>query len=175
MAYTAPTTRSTGNLITAANWNTDLVDNIAFLANPPSCRVYNSAAISITTSGTAQALTFNSERYDTDTMHDTATNTGRITIKTAGLYVVFALVEFASNATGYRQAYIRLNGTTVIAAQSGPAATSLGTELNPTCIYKFAVNDYIEVLVAQLSGGALNVNAGGNFTPEFGATWCGLG
>ena len=31
MAYTAPTTRSTGNLITATIWNTDVVDNIIYL------------------------------------------------------------------------------------------------------------------------------------------------
>ncbi len=30
-AYTAPTTRSTGDLITASIWNTDVVDNIIFL------------------------------------------------------------------------------------------------------------------------------------------------
>lgn len=31
MAYTAPTTRTTGELITAAIWNGDLTDNIAYL------------------------------------------------------------------------------------------------------------------------------------------------
>lgn len=31
MAYTAPTTRSTSDFITASIWNTDLVDNIAYL------------------------------------------------------------------------------------------------------------------------------------------------
>jgi len=31
MAWTAPTTRSTGDLITASNWNTDLVDNLTYL------------------------------------------------------------------------------------------------------------------------------------------------
>lgn len=31
MAWTTPTTRTTGTLITAAIWNTDLVDNIAYL------------------------------------------------------------------------------------------------------------------------------------------------
>lgn len=31
MAWTAPTTRATGDIITAAIWNTDVVDNLAFL------------------------------------------------------------------------------------------------------------------------------------------------
>lgn len=36
MAWTAPTTRTTGELITAAIWNTDIVDNLAALKAPPS-------------------------------------------------------------------------------------------------------------------------------------------
>lgn len=31
MAWTAPTTRSTGDLITASIWNTDLTDNLSYL------------------------------------------------------------------------------------------------------------------------------------------------
>lgn len=31
MGWTTPTTRATGYLVTAANWNTDLVDNLAYL------------------------------------------------------------------------------------------------------------------------------------------------
>ena len=36
MAWTAPTTRTTGELITAAIWNTDVVDNLDALKAPPS-------------------------------------------------------------------------------------------------------------------------------------------
>jgi len=35
MAWTAPTTRATGNLITASIWNTDIVDNLDALKAPP--------------------------------------------------------------------------------------------------------------------------------------------
>ncbi len=35
MAWTAPTTRSTSDLITASIWNTDLVDNLAYLKGTP--------------------------------------------------------------------------------------------------------------------------------------------
>jgi hypothetical protein len=34
MAWTAPTTRSTGELITASIWNTDIVDNLVVLKDP---------------------------------------------------------------------------------------------------------------------------------------------
>ena len=33
--YTAPTTRSSGDLVTAAIWNTDLVENIKYLKDTP--------------------------------------------------------------------------------------------------------------------------------------------
>lgn len=36
MAWTAPTTRTTGELITAAIWNTDIVDNLDALKDPAS-------------------------------------------------------------------------------------------------------------------------------------------
>lgn len=35
MAWTTPTTRVTGELITAAIWNTDIVDNLTYLLAPP--------------------------------------------------------------------------------------------------------------------------------------------
>lgn len=144
--------------------------DIAFLANPPRCRVYNSANISHATSGVAQALTFNSERYDTDTMHSTAVNTERITFTTGGTYDVFSHVAFAVNPTGYRQAYIRLNATTIIVADTRAAAPGEATHLTAATTYDFSAGDYIEVYANQTSGAALNVVALGNYSPEFGAT-----
>jgi hypothetical protein len=51
-----------------------------------SCRVYNSGNQTIS-NATWTDLTFDSELYDTDTMHDTSSNTNRITFTTAGVYV----------------------------------------------------------------------------------------
>lgn len=176
MAYSSPATVVTATTITST-WGNSVKAAADYLANPPQCRVYNNAAISIAVSGTAQILTFNSERYDTDTMHDTVTNNSRLTAKTAGVYSVSATAEFASNATGYRQMYFRVNGTNIIGYMSIPtgAGGGIGTGLALETKWKFAVNDYVEVLVAQLSGGALNVNSVASYTPEFGMSWIGLG
>src|SRR5512139_267514 len=78
------------------------------------CRVYNNAAINIA-NDTVTALTFNSERFDTNGIHSTALNTGRLTCQTAGTYVITAHAAFAANATNRRQITIRLNGATIIA------------------------------------------------------------
>ena len=49
-------------------------------------RVYNDANISIP-DNTETAVTFNTEEWDTDTIHDPSTNPERLTAKTAGKYL----------------------------------------------------------------------------------------
>lgn len=116
---------------------------------------------------TVTALAFNSETYDTDVIHDTVTNNGRLTCKTAGVYVITAVAEFAPNATGTRWLGIRLNGTTVIRWSIGPAGGADGAAPLVSVQYALAVNDYVEAVVWQSSGGALNVTAVGNRSPFF--------
>lgn len=140
----------------------------------PACRVYNSANISHTTSGTAQALTFDSERFDRLAMHSTSSNTSRITIPTGwgGIYQIGASVAFTANATGYRQISIKVNGSTDIVFQNAPTTGSaINHRLSAQTIYYLNAGDYIEVYANQTSGGALNILAQGNHTPEFYAQW----
>lgn len=44
MSWTAPTTRTTGTLITASIWNTDVVDNLSYLKSQVSANAWLSAA-----------------------------------------------------------------------------------------------------------------------------------
>jgi len=133
-----------------------------------SARVYNNANLSIA-NATETYPTFNTEQWDTDTIHDTALNTDRLTATTAGKYYVFATVLFADNATGIRQVTIEHSGCGCdIARFTQKAADSpfvggitLGTH------YNFTAGQYVRVRVYQNSGGALNVIANGVF-PSFG-------
>lgn len=131
-------------------------------------RAYNSADISIS-NNSLTPLTFNSERYDTDTIHSTGSDTGRLTCKTAGKYLIVGQIEFAANTSGRRILEIRLNGTTNLAEiEHHPSQTgSAPTGMNILTIYDLSVNDYVELLVYQSSGGSLNVNAVANYSPEF--------
>lgn len=53
MAWTSPTTRVTGELITASIWNTDLTNNLNWLfARPLASQVYNNTGV-LTTSSTS--------------------------------------------------------------------------------------------------------------------------
>jgi hypothetical protein len=129
-------------------------------------RVYNSAAIATVTS-VWKLLTFDTERYDTDGIHEGVTNPSRLTCKTAGKYFFGCCVSFQSNATGYRIATINHNGTPSIVQNRSPAVSGDSTILSCNAVYDLAVNDYLEVFVYQNRGGALNVESIGNVSPEF--------
>lgn len=140
---------------------------IKSLGNPPAARAYHNAAQAIADS-TFTKLAFNSERYDYDTIHDTATNNSRLTCKTAGVYVISGSVSFASNTTGIRRVLILVNNTTYIADQVfTPIAGGNETTVSISTQYALAVNDYVELQVYQTSTGSLNVNSNANYSPEF--------
>lgn len=135
-------------------------------ATVPACRVYHDVAQSITNASHV-TLAFNSERFDTDTIHDTVTNNERLTCKTAGKYLIVVNVLFDANATGTRELALILNGATNIGRQTAPASATQPTGVTVATVYDLAVNDYVTVMVYQSSGGALNVDSYGNQSPEF--------
>jgi hypothetical protein len=133
----------------------------------PRARVNHGSNQSIA-STTDTALAFNQERYDTDAIHDNATNNTRLTCKTAGIYIISGHVAFAANATGQRAISIRLGGVDYIATQNNHGPNGADTlTMSVTTQYELAVGDYVELMVYQTSGGALNVLAGAKYSPEF--------
>jgi hypothetical protein len=174
MAWTAPRTWVTSETVTAAMLNEQIRDNMTFLNNPPSCRVYHNANQTLATSGYSAAAAFNSERWDTDLMHDTATNNSRITFQTAGKYLVACQWSIAAFAGGARRGgRIRINGGTEIAVElrSGVSINVIGMT-GPT-LWPFAAGDYIEFEGYQDSGGsqANALQSSSAFSPEFWAIY----
>lgn len=181
MPYVEPTSRSTGYLVTAADWNQDVVSNVSFLANPPACRVHKGTGTQSFAHGVAQTITFSNEAYDTDTMHDTVTNTDRVTFKTAGLYVITFQVLMAG-AADYNFVSASLCKNAVLAAEFADGqAQDLDTSTPPTvtiaCTQKFAANDYMTVYIVQNNGAAAaRSNLGlSDRSPVLTATWIGRG
>ncbi len=117
-----------------------------------SARAYHDANQSLS-NATWTALAFNSERFDTDGIHDNTTNNSRLTAKTAGKYVIMANTYWTNNSIGKRSLVLRVNGATDIGHHqvlaSGQTPVSLAT------IYELAVNDYVEAWAFQNSGGDL--------------------
>ena len=150
---------STGQVLTVASgapsWATP-----ASGATYVGCSVSNSASQSIT-NATDTIVTFDTEQWDTNTIHSTATNTGRFTVPTgyAGKWRLSGTLNGDTSGTNW-QLYIFVNGTafitgfpqfTEIANGGGTGMFTLSYELN------LAVADYIELKAYQNSGGAANI------------------
>lgn len=130
--------------------------------------VNNSANQNIPSAETT-VLTFNTESYDTDTMHSTVSNTGRLTATTAGKYHIGSVVTIFNDGTGgFVDFDIRLNGGPVIARQTYRMVEAsndyIGVQIHTD--YNMAANDYVEVTAYQGSGGTKRTNVGSG-TPQF--------
>lgn len=144
----------------------------------PSVFVYRSASQSHTTSGNWETISFPSgsavERWDTDNMHDLSTNPSRINCPTPGKYRITAGVQFAANATGQRGLRLLRNGVSVMSDVVVDTAASGNTNLVITVEFDMqAGTDYAEIQAFQSSGGALNLEYNGHFTPHISATYIG--
>jgi len=159
--------------------NTIRASDVNLVRDPPACRVYNSANLSIVNT-TVTTVTYDSERWDTDTMHSTSSNTSRITFTTAGLYLV-GFHGRLDSGTDYSRAYadIYLNGATVIARYDRRATTNdvRDPAMEVVTKYKFAAADYVEARVLQTNGAAAarNLVTAANESPEFWAVRVGSG
>jgi hypothetical protein len=132
------------------------------------CRIFNDSDLSAP-NATDYVLSFNSERWDTDTMHNPALNPERITINTAGVYVLSLHMQLGFDAGGYRTSFMRINGATIIGLASIVGSASLDQQLALATIWKFAQNDYVEALLHQTSGITLGIQSTTARSPEFAA------
>jgi len=125
------------------------------------CDLYKSATQSITT-GTWTAVTFSSEIYDTDNLHDTSTNTSRITIPAGltGKYLFTGSVVFAASATGVRGISLYKDGSPYKEILMDSASSSYSTIQSWSAISSLVAGSYYETFVYQESGGSINLNNG---------------
>lgn len=139
--------------------DTNLENKVMKQQGKPFVVVHRTGTQSIA-NNTDVAIQWDAEDLDTDTMHDNSTNNTRLTATTAGYYRVHANYGAAGNATGTRDIFFRVNGsgTTPYKAREIPgtgtadAYVSSGGPLHVA----LSASDYVEVMVRQTSGGALN-------------------
>lgn len=158
----APTTGYTANIAsTMTNCTAD--STVATFNSTPTkigpviCQVTGSSTQSVSNT-TWTTLNWNQNTFDPNGLHNTATNSDNIFVKTAGWYRLTALVNFTSNATGSRQIRFLQNGNLVdrsTAIASGSATAD--TVLVSTILVFANSGDNFRVDSYQGSGGALNV------------------
>ncbi|HEV7733082.1 MAG TPA: hypothetical protein VGR62_13010 [Candidatus Binatia bacterium] len=141
----------------------------------PAARVSSSVPINIPGAAEPIALTFNLERFDTADVHGSS-NPSRLTAPLDGIYVISANVSWAgTNASGAREITIRRNTTAIILRDVvQPVAGGNTTEQAVSTIAALEQGDFVEVVVRQNSGDALQINAAEEFSPEFSLAYVGL-
>ncbi len=135
---------------------------------PPSVKLERLSGQVISDANTATIL-WDDEAWDTDTMHDLSTNTDRITINTAGIYLVIGAVRYTAGISDDSSLTIRENGTLVVRDEGGPANTAGGR--TASVMLNLAVNDYLQMQVYQNnSANTSRTTTTGTF---FSAVWVG--
>ena len=176
MAYVAPTVRSVGDAVTAADYNI-LANNAIFFAKPPMARLRLTSNVSWTNNthgSVAWTSSIATEDYDTDAMINLSGSASAITIKTAGVYSCQAAVNFAANATGVRLGRIVRNRSGVLTAISTFSFTPANaSEFHCSLAgsIECLVNDVIDLYCLQNSGGALNLQPADSSGIQYGGTW----
>jgi hypothetical protein len=157
----------TSGVVGAANrYVTNSDTRLSGVFQPRQVKVFRSSVQPIA-NATVVTIAWTAESSDLpagSNQHDNVTNNPRLTCIEAGLYDITLATDWAINATGQRNAYIRLNGTTMIAVDERVAIGAGSASLSPPPT-RLVVGDYVEALAYQSSGGTLD------FVGTYGFGW----
>lgn len=173
MAYNAPPTQSTGNVIGATAWNR-LGDNDKWFADEhATCIVYRSAVQSVP-NATDTTVLWTVNLFDNSAIHSTSVNTGRFTAPVGGLFVAMASIGWAADVDGMRH----IRWTT----NSGGSGGALGidsrmavtgghlTYQQATARLFLSAGDYVELVSYQSAGNALDIATSSTVTFQWART-----
>lgn len=158
---------SSGHVVTPTDWN-NLVDAINTLYGGTAGQVlvaaggsslssfqsmqrtitHNSTTQSIAGDGADHALTFDTNDTDPSGMHSTSSNTSRITVPIAGIYLVVG--ESGAGLTSANYAGLRKNGSGTIYGR----VSSFGGQniVLAVALLSLSASDYVEMVVNCSSG-----------------------
>jgi hypothetical protein len=127
-------------------------------------RVFNNSTQSLA-AATVVYSDYDTEDYDTDTIHSAVTNTTRLTCKTAGKYLIGGSGRIGGATAGTALTIrIRLNGALLVALDQRPA---IGTNdyLSTSTVMDLAINDYLEMAFSAAAGAAMIIDSQAYYTP----------
>ena len=137
----------------------------------PACRLTRSSTAQTFARNAFTPITFDSEAFDTDSMHSTTSNTSRITINTAGVYSLNAHINSPVGGTA-TQVLIRFikNGSQVGHYTNNGEVTNTDAQVN-SLIWEAVVGDYFEASVYwyAASGGPYTFSGAGFSAVRIGA------
>ena len=158
---------SFGNsLLTESGTTLTLTGDLAITAQPY-VRVYKSADQTGFSANTYAVLSWNSEDTDTPGWHDPVTNNSRITVATAGTYLLggyYQLTDTSASGGGWAHLMLRKNaagsasgGTFLCHTRAyGPNGLVYGA-FTPTCVVPLSAADYVEVFAKTEQGASTSL------------------
>jgi hypothetical protein len=155
---------STGTMQTAAR-NREHELAVPFEEAPPAARVYREKDLTVP-NRQPTVVPFDGERFDTEGVHGASEQDTRLTIKTAGTYLIVANAAFKGEGRGERSAEIVQNGGEVVATTKIPGSTGEFTALSVAGVRALAPGDFLELRVSQTSGSGLALLSRTSYGPE---------
>jgi hypothetical protein len=137
--------------------------------NVPGVKAIGSGALAIP-NNTQVALTFpDTEGWDTEAIHDPATNSQNFVVKTPGIYMFSAFVLWTANPAGMRELILNVNGATDSALDvSSNLSPGIAWTAYPAKTLRLAAGDVVRLDAWQNSGSSLNIT-----TRSASLTWIG--
>lgn len=153
-----------------------LLTALAFEFNRPRAQIRQTSAQSVSSGIGGTALVFDTVDQDANVAGAAQWASGQPTRLTAvypGKYLLFGATSCATNAAGSRGAYwsvngVVLNGGSVIIT---PASGQPNITVARAFPWYFDLGDYVELITAQTSGGALNTAVSGGQQSTMGWLW----
>jgi hypothetical protein len=165
--YNSLSNVTVGSVLTASDYN-EAVENSNNFRVPPMC-VLTSNTTKTATNNAWVTVDYQVEDFDTDAMHSTVSNIGRITPTTAGLYVFQGMVSTTANSvTGTAVRFLK-NGATIVAEQDTNSSSFLKFSSLSCLAQMDGSTDYIEFQILYVSTGNGTMEAGARLS----AAWLG--
>ena len=171
--YTAAGSAVAGDVYTAAAHNVIVTDVNNFIV-PAAVRLDKSAS-QLVSNATDTIITWpSSATFDTDSMYSSSA-TDRVTVTTAGIYIVTANIAFGNANVGERIVWLQKNatGTTRFAMARSMASTGGETIFSISTIVSLSASDYVQLGCYQANGTSLNVLGSGTQPTNLALTWIG--
>lgn len=159
-AVPVPRTWVDGETPTYATIDADISQTLAFLLQPPMCRVRQTAAQTLS-NAVFTAITFQAEDVDPYNWHSSTTNTTRITPTFPGWYRCWYSIGFNGALGGQsRTGNINKNGANATARRDQRPPITAGSTVrslrsNPFFLPMNGTTDYFEVIAYQDSGASM--------------------
>jgi len=141
--FVSPTSRSTGNVISADIWNADVKANEDELADFHGVLVFNTAGTNILT-GADRAVPLDAEEYDTDAFHGGTDEFFTVPAGMGGYYHIYANLTWNAGADANHQVFIKVNNAHKLQG-SNPGVAGQVSACAVSGVLHLAAGDHVDI------------------------------